>query len=134
MLAVDLDPALGPLLDHPRRRHPTVQVAAVRAVAVDLASDQGLLPVDLEQTLDHGPLRALAYGVPRSARAEEERQRVDEDRLAGSRLSGQDVQTRPQIDLGGVDQRVFLDVQASQHVRPSVIGSCSAPWPRGRPT
>ena len=49
------------------------------------------------------------------ARREQEAHGFDEYRLAGARLTRQDVQARVEFDLNRVDDREVLDAQEAKH-------------------
>lgn len=70
----------------------------------------------------HLPLRrAVAHQRGVAARAERQRQSVEQDRLAGARLAGENRQTGGKIDVQPFDQDDIADRQPGKH-RPSGAG------------
>ena len=58
---------------------------------------------------------AGADEVARRAAAEQQADRLDEDRLAGPGLAGQDVEAGLELDLDRVDDREMLDAEEAEH-------------------
>ncbi len=64
-----------------------------------------------------GRLRlAGADQIGRGAGAEQQADRLDEDRLARAGLAGQDVEAGLELDLDGLDDRKVADAEEAQHV------------------
>ena len=59
---------------------------------------------------------AGADQVGGGAGAEQQADGLDEDRLAGAGLAGQDVEARLELDLDGLDHRKVADAEKTQHV------------------
>ncbi len=113
-------------------RRLVVDEDAVAAGAADLAAHHQLLVAALEPgLLERRPDRVVgahegagdgerlgvgADEVGRRARAGEQRERVDDDRLAGARLAGQDVPARLELDARLGENGEVLDVEMAEHV------------------
>ncbi len=108
---------------HGNRGRLIVYINATLAVALDFASQNdltalGIDPVFLEDLLgpqgaledagDHGFFSSMTNHVRRGLFSHQQRQCIHKDRLAGSRLSGQQVQSRSEDRNGMVDHRVIL--------------------------
>src|SRR5262249_40349500 len=133
MLAVDLDQRLAQLLGHRQggvrvveedpsaaapdqlAAHDELAVVRVEAVRLEESGDRALLGQG-EHRLDRGGVGAGADGLGRlGPLAEEQREGVDRDRLAGARLSGQDVEAGPEGNRDGIEDREVPDSQLFQH-------------------
>ena len=68
------------------------------------------MTADVEEGLHRGALRAGADRLGAASAAEDERQGVDDNRLTGSRLAGQQVEARAEIEGGLADDRQVRDV------------------------
>ena len=84
----------------------------------DLAADDQLAAVaSLEDGFD-GRLRLAGPDqVGGRAAAEQQADGLDEDRLAGAGLPGQDVEAGLELDLDGLDDRQVPDAEEAEHVR-----------------
>ena len=94
VLAVELDEAAGQLLERAGGRERAVDERAAAPLRGDLAADEQLLAAALEDGLDGGGVLAGADEVARGAAAEQQSDGLDENRLAGAGLAGQDVEAR----------------------------------------
>ena len=70
---------------------------------------------ELEFGLDVGLVRGRAQEGRIALRAEQEPDRLGEDRLAGARLAGDRVQPWRERELGLADQDEILDAEPAQH-------------------
>src|SRR5262249_40442035 len=77
--------------------------------------------------LDRGPLRAGPDRLRPAAPAQDERQRVDQDRLAGAGLAREQVESWPQIEGQVADDGEIRDVQTAKHRTRRWVG----PWRAG---
>jgi hypothetical protein len=80
----------------------------------------------LEASRDARRLATAAHGLGARLGAEQEAQRLDQDRLAGAGLAGDDVEALRELDRQRVDDREALDIELGQQ------GSDSGEW-RGKP-
>ena len=69
----------------------------------------------LEHAPQHRLLRPMPHHIARSLPAQQQRQRVDQDRLPRARLSRQQVQPRPKLGHRLVDHRIVFRPQLQQH-------------------
>src|SRR5690606_16920659 len=87
----------------------------------------------LQGGLHQRGLAAAADHAHVGATAGQQLQGVDDDRLAGARLAGQDVQAGGELELEPVDDREVLQFQRVQHAaqyRGRRRGTLMAPWPK----
>ena len=70
---------------------------------------------DVELRLDVGLARGRADGAGVALDAEQQPDRLGEDRLAGPGLAAEHVQARAELELGLADEDEVLDSQAAQH-------------------
>ena len=82
--------------------------ARLRPCAVISRRTSSSSPAALEDRLDRGGVLAGADEVAGGAPAEQQADGLDEDRLAGAGLAGQDVEARVELDLDRVDDREVL--------------------------
>ena len=82
----------------------------------DLAPNDDLVAAVFEDRFDGGLRLAGANQIGGRAGAEQQADRLDEDRLAGSGLAGQDVEAGLELDLDGLDHRKVADAEEAQHV------------------
>ena len=82
------------------------------------------LPAEVERRADLGALGAHAHDAGIAASAENETERVDEDRLAGPRLAGEHAEAGRKVDLELVDEDEVADGESAQH-RHGGSGSCT---------
>src|SRR5665647_2091144 len=78
-----------------------------------------MLGGDLEHGDDLALLHALAHQALVAARAERQREGVEENRLAGAGLAGEHGQALGKIDVEPVDQHDVTDRKSGKHVWPS---------------
>jgi len=86
-------------------------------VTRNLAANDDLFPIRVEDRLDGRDVFAGPNEIARRARAEQKADRFDEDRFAGARFAGQDVEPSVEIDLDAFDDREVLNAQEAQHER-----------------
>jgi hypothetical protein len=94
VLSVNRHEAVAQLAQLPRRRCPTINPSS--APLAKLALQDELRSTRIEDRFDGGALRAAADLVSAATRAEREAQRVDDQRLAAPRLSGEQVEAWPE--------------------------------------
>ena len=70
-----------------------------------------------EDAPQHSLLRAMPHHVARSLPTQQQRQRIDQDRLARARLTRQQIQPRPKARHRLVDHRIVFRPQLQQHRR-----------------
>ena len=68
--------------------------------------------------LDDGALGPGAHHFGGGARAEQEAQAVDDDRLAGARLAGEQIEPRAELQAQLFDDRQVENREFEQHKRP----------------
>ena len=142
MLAVDLDQRRAERLQRLHAHRLIVDEGAGAAVGeLHAAQDQRLVGGDvafsqqcarrmprrqLEHRGDLALLGALAHQRGVAARAERQREGIEQDRLAGAGLAGQHGKARREIDVEPVDQNDVSDRKPGQHGRPShfIIHGC----------
>ncbi len=106
VLAVQLDQARGQILERAGGRERAVDERAAAALRGDLAPDEQFVAVRLSKIASTvGDLFAGPDEVAGGAAAEQQADGLDEDRLAGAGLAGQDVEARLELDLDRVDDR-----------------------------
>ncbi len=100
--------------DSPRRDEPVLVLRPQLGEGGELLVVEDALG-EVEVRLDVGLARTRpeVAGVP--GRAEEEPDRLGEDRLAGPGLPGDRVQARPEAQVGLADEDEVLDAQAAEH-------------------
>src|SRR5581483_578048 len=99
------------------RRQGAVHERPAAALSRDLAPDEQLFPVAFEDGFDRGRLLAGADQVARRAAAEQQSDRLDQNRLARAGFTREDVQTGLELNLEGVDDRETLDAEEAEHAR-----------------
>ena len=78
---------------------------------------------DIELRLDRGALGARPNHLGAAPAAQDESQRVHEDRLPGSRFPGQQVESRPQVERQVANDCQIGNVQAAEHRTRRVEGA-----------
>jgi hypothetical protein len=130
-LAVDAEEIGGEVREQAQRRGLVVHEDAVPAAPGDLPADEHLpalgfeprlvehlppaIPLRLEHAGDGESLRPGPHHLRARPRPGEERQRVDDDRLARARLTGQDVQPLSEFDRRFGQHGQVADVDLSEH-------------------
>jgi hypothetical protein len=109
--AVDRRPALAGLVDLAAEDH---LVAFGRQ---PVRGDRPRARRALEDRLHHRPVLARPDQLGRGSRPEQEAQRVDEDRLAGSRLAGEERQASIELHLQLGDDRYVVYFEQFEHQR-----------------
>ena len=89
-------------------------IVAIQFVVDEPARDGGTGP---ELGRDIGPRRALAHHIGVAALTQGQQQRVDQDRLAGAGLAGQDGEARCELEFEFVDDHEVADRERDQHAR-----------------
>ena len=93
------------------------------AVAVEIVlGQQGLDRIgrrDGEDGGDAGPVAVTRHDSRGRARAERQPQRIQQDRLAGPGLPGEDRHACAEVDVEAVDQNVVADREAPKHLAAS---------------
>ena len=132
VLAVDLDEVVAEPLEQRHRDRRVVDEGAVAAGARELAADEELAVAGGSPASSRTPppasraptsKRASTVAVSASAadhvglraRAAHEEDGVDQDRLAGARLAGEDVEPARELDGGALDHGEVPDAQLAQH-------------------
>ena len=131
MLAVDLDQRDADRLEHLHAHRLVVDRGACAAVSQLHAPQDQLVPardvVGGENAADRMPaigfehrrhlakLCAVTHQAGVAARAERERERVEQDRLAGPGLAGQRRQTATEVDVETIDQDDVADREPDEH-------------------
>jgi hypothetical protein len=115
VLSVQLDESVREFAQRSRRRERIVHEGPAATLCRDLAADDHLAAVDLEDGLNAGGIGARAHQVARRPPAEKEADRLDQDRLARARLASEDVQAGLELDLDLIDDREIADRQVPQH-------------------
>ncbi len=130
-LAVDVDQALADLFQGLDRDGPTVDPAHIAPFEADLAAqkqdarlvalqavfsqqradDRLDLGVEQEGTLDGRPIGAGTDNVGLTPPAQQQADGVDDDRLAGAGLAGQDVETGAEFEIELVDDGQIVNSQ-----------------------
>ena len=132
-LALDLDEAVAELAQQPDAGRLVVDEGAAAAVgrhqpaqhdrAGEVGRDAGLaqnrrgrmVVRDGELGGDRGLLGAGAHQAGIGAPPERQPERIEQDRLAGAGLAGQDAQPRPEGERQPVDQNDIADRDSEQH-------------------
>ena len=109
VLTVELDQAVGQILQRAGRGQRAVDEGPAPSLRGDLAAHQQLFAAAFEDRFDRRGVFAGADEVAGGAAAEQQSDRLDEDRLAGAGLAGQDVQAGVEFDLDRVNHREVLD-------------------------
>jgi len=132
VLAVDVEQKIGSFFQLGLRRGAAIDEGARTAAGVDHAAQDQYIAVRREagfvepgcqrrQAIDRefggdlGTRRARPHHAPFGAVAQRQRQRVDQDRLAGAGLAGEHGQSRREIKLDRFDQQVVADGKMQQH-------------------
>ena len=131
-LAVDPQQPRGELLQHPQRHGLVLDEDPIAPLAGDLAPDDELVAfrldsrfeearpqrgIALEDPRNRGSLGPFTNQVARRARAGEQGQRIDDQRLAGAGLPGEHVQAGTELDLASRQNRQISHAQSAQHFR-----------------
>jgi hypothetical protein len=135
VLRADVDQLLADALEHALRRQVGLhdrapaprasdhalehQRLALAGRHVELVEDRRDAPagrgVELELALDARRLCALTDQVGAAPGAAQQRQRVDDDRLARAGLAGQHVHAAPELERDVVEEGQSADVQVAEH-------------------
>ena len=138
-LAVDPQQPRRELLQQPQGHRLILNEDPVAALAGDLAPDHQLVTLGLARSLDPRRAQELAQGlvavedpghcralgafadqIARGARAGEERQRVDHQRLPRAGLAGEHIQAGPELDLAPRQYRQISHAESAQHFRSEI--------------
>ena len=130
VLPIDLHEGVAELREQGEGRRRAVDVDAPLPRAGEMAADEDLVAVveperlaqrvrdgALEQSFDHGLVGVGADEVGAAARAAQQRQRLQEDALAGAGLAADDVEALAEAERHFVDDRDLADAQLAQHDR-----------------
>ena len=115
VLPVQLDQLRREIFEGAGRSESSVDECPAAALRGELASDEQLFPAVIEDRLDRGHLFAGADEVARCASAEKEPDRLNENRLARTGLSGEHVEARVELDFDRIDDRQVSDAQEAKH-------------------
>ncbi len=132
VLAVDIDEDVARLAQQLHRDRLAVEVSARAPIRahhaphdeVATGADRLLLEpllelawraTEVEGAGDLGALGAVTHHFGPGAAAGEQLQRIDEDRLAGTGLTGQHGESGAQFELHGIDDGEVTDLQVGQH-------------------
>jgi len=115
VLTVELDQPRRQILQRARGGEPVVDEGATAALRRDFAANQQFLAAGFEDGFDERALFAGPDEVAGRAAAEQEADRLDENRLPRAGLAGQDVQAGLELDLDRVDDGEMLDAEKSEH-------------------
>ena len=115
MLAVKLDQPVGELFQCGRSRQHAVDERPAASLRGDLAAHEQLFPAAFEDRFNRRGVLAGAHEVARRAPAEEQPDRLDEDRLPRAGFARQDVQSGVEFDLDRVNHREVLNAQEAEH-------------------
>ena len=134
MLTVDIDQELTNLSHLLGSRRRAVDITARTAAGIEHpAQDQLVLgsevvggqpgdylrqPADLEGGCDLGPLATGAHDAGIGAVAERQRQRIDQDRLAGPGFPGQRAKTGGKLEFQPIDDDKVANRKVAQHQGP----------------
>ena len=134
MLTVDIDQELADLAHLLGGRRRTVDVAARAAAGVEYAAQDQFVPgvevvggqpgdylrqpTDLEGRRHLGPLATGTHDAGIGAVAEGQRQRIDQDRLAGPGFPGQRAETGRKLEFQPVDDDEVANCKVAQHQGP----------------
>ncbi len=128
VLAVQLDQTRREIAKRRRGGQRAVDERATASLRRDLPADDHFAVAGVEDRLDGRDVFARPHEVARRARAKQQSDGFDEDRLAGARFARQDVQAGFELDLDFVDDREVLDAQVAQHGAPNLgIGVVGEP-------
>ena len=129
VLAVDVHQLFAQLAQLAQGHRQAVDEGLAARLRVDgAAQDQGVVAVQLvllqpgpqgcghiEDRADIGAFAALAQHAGIAARAQRQRQRVHQNRLAGPGFTRKYGEARLELDLGAVDDHEIPDMQGTQH-------------------
>ena len=116
MLSVEVHEGAEAFLERGGRDELVVEERAAAALGRNLAPDDDLTAVGrLEDRLDRGRGLAGADEVGRRAAADEQTNRLDDDRLAGARLAREDVEAGLELDLERLDDGQMPNAQKPDH-------------------
>ncbi len=134
LLAVNFEQQIGEFAQRLHRHELAVDVGPRAAVRADDAAQENLAIVVDRLRLEPGrggrgkpregggclgALRAASHDVGAGAAAREHRQGIDDDRFAGTRLSGQCREPGAELQIGAFDNDKIAQLQQRQHSRPS---------------
>src|SRR5690349_11705336 len=103
VLTVQFDESIGEVAQRGGRRECAVDERAAATLAVDFPSDDQLRRVGrFEDRFDAGLRLTGAHEIRGRAVPKQQSDRFDEDRFAGSGLSGEDVEPLLELDVDGV--------------------------------
>jgi hypothetical protein len=71
--------------------------------------------IGIELGIEHGGIVAVAHDLALRPRTTDQRQRTDDDRLAGTGFTGQHVEPTAELELDILEQREAADVQVGEH-------------------
>jgi hypothetical protein len=115
VLAMELDEPARELLESTGSGERAVDERTAAPLHRDLSSDEQLLAATFEDRFDRRGVFARPYEVAGRAPAQQQTDRFDEDRLAGTGFAGQDVEARVEFDLDRIDHREVLNAQEAEH-------------------
>ncbi len=142
MLAVQVEQPFAGFLELGKRGGVAVDEAARPAGAVDRAAQNQLAGVagqvalgepgrhgfgNLEFTRQLGALGAFAHHRRIAAAADQKLDGIDQNRLAGAGLAGEDGEALGELERGVVDQDVVADLQSTQHDYPGLTRTSLQP-------
>src|SRR5687767_3313070 len=118
VLSVELDESLRHIAQRARGRQRTLDERSAPPLAGDLPSEDHLVPVGrvLEDGFDGGLELASPHQIGGRTGPQQEPDSLHEDRLAGARLTREDVEPRVELDLDGFDDSQVPDAEEAQHV------------------
>ena len=123
VLPVQLHESDGQVSKCSCRHQSAVDECPASTLRRDFASDDQLALVGLEDRFDGGGSLPGANQISRCARAEEQADRLDEDRLAGTSLAGQHVEAAVELDLDRLDDCEIADTEKEEHAGGTSIES-----------
>ncbi len=115
VLAVQFDQACRQLAQCRRRRERAIHEGPAAALRRNLAAHEKLLSRAFEDGFDRRGFLTRTDELGRRPTAEQKSDRLDEDRLSGTRLAGQHVETAVELDLRLVDDSQMGDAQEAEH-------------------
>jgi hypothetical protein len=114
-LTVELDEPDRQISQRTGRGERPVDERAAPPLRRDLSPNQNLVISMLKDRFDRGKVLARSDEVTRRASSEQQSYRLDQDRLAGTGLTGEDVQTWLELNVNGVDHGESLDAKEAKH-------------------
>src|SRR5207253_7192577 len=115
VLSVQLDEPRRQLLQGARRRERAVDERTASTLRRDLAADQQFFSAAVEDGFDGGDVLVGPDKVARRAPAQEQADRLNENRFAGSGFACQDIEAGVEFHLDRVDDREVADLQKAEH-------------------